>query len=36
MALKLKRHYKLFVLLALVAAVLALALGDYPIVAYTF
>jgi hypothetical protein len=36
MRLKVKRHYKLLVLLALLAAVLALALGDYPIIAYTF
>ena len=36
MSLKVKRHYKLVVVLALLAAVLALALGDYPIVAYTF
>ena len=35
MSLKLKRHYRLFVMLALVAAVLILGLGDQRIVAYT-
>ena len=33
--LKLKRHYKLLVLLVLLAAVLVIGAGDRPIVAYT-
>ena len=36
MALKLKRHYKLLVLLALIAVVLVLGLGNQRIIAYTF
>jgi hypothetical protein len=36
MSLRVRRHYKLFVLLALVAAVTALGLGNYRIIAYTF
>jgi hypothetical protein len=35
MSLRFKRHYKLLVLLALVAAVLILGLGDQRIIAYT-
>jgi len=35
MSLTFKRHYKLLVLLALVAAVLVVGLGDQRIVAYT-
>ena len=35
MSLKFKRHYKLVVLLSLIAAVLILGLGDQRIVAYT-
>jgi hypothetical protein len=35
MSLKFKRHYRLLVLLALVAAVLILGLGDQRIIAYT-
>ena len=35
MRLKLKRHFKLLVALALILAVLALGFGDRPIVAYT-
>jgi len=35
MSLKLKRHYKLIVMLLLVSAVLVLGFGDRPVVSYT-
>jgi hypothetical protein len=35
MSLRVRRHYKLFVMLALVAAVLILGLGDQRIIAYS-